>query len=387
MLGYSGAVTREQDLLAVDALGRIHIFELKKDTADEQSMFQLVSYLTGRPPDDEHWVRETVAHTLWHGEQEIASRLAGLVARRSTKTLRTAKSRRVAGGHVPHRERLEARLNKLTELANEQTELGLSPRTFREISRSLLEEGFGRRWNGPLQAPREVLDEVAGRKMPPHWRLGRTEPGIVIWMVAPNIKRALRAAQPLIERGLGIRCVSMDLREVVGGREWSIEVAEPADQVEDWAMADAFSRLLVEIANQHLEKCPGAASRLTLKVRSASVPWAQGKGRGDLGWKAAGNASIECYVRNRCIQWELYNHWWTEGQALKIRRPLLQLCDELRKEHPRTWSWSPDDPADQSNRAFVQGAVALANAFYRGLVEIGAFDVDPWAYWMPSAPR
>lgn len=144
--------------------------------------------------------------------------------------------------------------------------------------------------------------------MPPHWQLGRTRPGIVMWRVAPNTKGALRAAQPLIERGLEIRCVSMDVREVGPGKEWSIALAEPADQVQHWATADAFAQLLVEMSNRHLEECPGASSRLHLRLRPASAPWADGRGRGDLGWDAAGNATIEYSVRNEGIQWGFYNH-------------------------------------------------------------------------------
>lgn len=386
MLGYSGAVTREQDLLAVDELGRIHIFELKKDTADEEAMFQLVSYVTGRPRDDEHWVRETVAHTLWYGDQAIACRLAGLVARTWTKTLRTSKSRRVAGEPVPEGERLQAKLEVLTELSNKRVGLGLSPDAYQDIARSLLRRGFGRAWHGPLEAPGGVLDEVAKSKMPPQWQLGRTDPGIVIWMVAPNIDRALRAAQPLMQRGLEIRCVSLDVREVVPGREWRVAVAEPARHVQNWAVADAFAQLLVEAASKHTDEYPGAGSRLRLRLRPASMPWAAEKGRGDLGWKAAGEASIEFSVLGDRIRWELYNHWWTDGQALKIRGPLLQLCKDLRREHPRTWAWSPHDPGAESNQRFVEGAAAVANAFYQGLLRIGAFDVDPWAYWMPGDP-
>jgi hypothetical protein len=383
MLGYSGAVAREQDLLAVDELGRIHIFELKKVTADAKAMFQLVSYLTGRPRDDELWVRQTITNTLWHGEQAIACRLAGLVARRSGEKLRTAKSRRVVGGPVPYGELLEARLKRLTALAAARTGLGLFSEEFEEISGSLLEQGFGRTWSGPLDAPGELLDEVANSRMPRQWELGRTKPGIVIWMVAPNVVGALRAAQPLIERGLEIRCVSMDVREVDPGREWSIAIAEPLDQVKNWMTADAFGRLLVEIGTQHLQECPGAATRLHLGIEPATVAWAQGKGWAELGWRAAGGASIEYSVRNDRIEWELYNHWWTHGQALKTRAPLLRLCASLRKKHPRAWSWAADDAEHESTRQFVEGAVALSNAFYRGLVEIGAFEVDPWAYWMP----
>jgi len=45
VLGHSGSVTREQALLAGNELGRIHIFELKRDTADAAAMFQIVSYV------------------------------------------------------------------------------------------------------------------------------------------------------------------------------------------------------------------------------------------------------------------------------------------------------------------------------------------------------
>jgi hypothetical protein len=88
-------------------------------------------------------------------------------------------------------------------------------------------------------------------------------------------------------------------------------------------------------------------------------------------------------VREDRIEPELYNHNWTHGQLLPMRAPILRLCRELRKQHPASWAWSAHDPEDEGNQRFVDGAVALANAFYRGLAVIGAFDMDPWGYRMP----
>jgi hypothetical protein len=383
MLGCSGALVREQDLLAVDELGRIHIFELKKDKADAASLFQLVSYLTGRPRDDEYWVRKTIANALWYGEQAHACRLAGLVARQWTETLRTEKSRRVAGRAVPYAERLEAKLEKLTELASARTGLNLTSETFYKMAQSVLQEQFGGRWNGPSQDPAKVLDKVAELKLPPRWQLGRTGPGIVIWIVAPRIRSAATAAQPLIERKLEIRCVSVDVQEVIPGIEWSIAVAVPEDQADNWAMADTLGKLLVEIVDRHLEECPGAASRLYLGLQPGSISWVTEKGWAELGWRTAGGTSIVFDVREDHILLDLFNSNWTEGLALKMREPLLRLCRKLRKEHPDSCPWSYQDPKAESNQAFVDAAARLANAFWRGLEEIGALEVDRWAYWMP----
>ena len=382
MLGCSEAIVREQDLLAVDGLGRIHIFELKKDTADAQSMFQLVSYLVGRPRDDEHWVRKDIARTLWYGEQADACRLAGLVARHSAEKLRTDKSRRVAG-LVPHVERLDARLDKLTQLASRRTGLNLTPGTFRSIARSLLEQGFGGQWNGPVEEPAQVLHRVVETRLSPHWQLGTTKAGIIIWTIAPNIQGALKAAEPLIERYLEVRCVSVDVREVVPGIEWSIAVAVPEDHAENWAMADMFARLLVEIVDRHLEECPRASSRLYRGLQPASISWVTGKGWAELGWRAAGGSSVIFGVRNDHVELDLFNHGWTDGQAVAMREPILRLCKRLRKVHASSLPWSPQDPEAACNLEFVESAVHLVNGYWQGLQEVGAFEVDRWAYWMP----
>jgi hypothetical protein len=383
MVGRSGSLECEQDLLAVDELGRVHIFELKKDRAGAASLFQLVSYLTGRPRDDEYWVRKTIAHTLWYGEKAHACRLAGLAARQWTETLRTGKSRRVAGRAVLYVERLEAKLERLVELASERTGLNLTSEAFDEITRSLLEEEFGGSWRGPIADPEKVLDQVADLQLSPHWQLGRTRPGIVIWMIAPDVEAAASAAQPLIERGLEIHCVSVDVQEVAPGTEWSIAVTVPKDHAANCAMANAFGGLLAAIVDRHLEECPEAASRLYLGLQPATSSWVTGKGWGELGWRTAGGSSVVFMVREDHIEIDLFNSNWTDGRALAMRRPLLRLCGQLRREHPSSWPWSYRDPEVPSNQVFVDAAVRLANAFWRGLEEIGALEVDRWAYWMP----
>jgi len=383
ILGWSGALEREPDLLAVDELGRIHIFELKKDRADEDALFQLVSYLTGRPRDDEQWVRRTIAHTLWYGEQVHACRLAALVARQTVEKLRTEKSRKVAGRPVLYIDRLEAKLERLTQLTGDRTRMALTPATFLDNARLLLEQETGGSWQGPLKAPAAVLDEVAHVKLPRHWQIGRTKPGVVIWMIAPDVSAAASAAQPLIDRGLEIRCLSVDVREVTPGIEWNVAVAAPDDQSRNWSMADACAKMLARITDRHLAECPEAASRLYLGLQPASVSWVTGQGWAELGWRAAGGASVIFSVRQERVELSLFNHNWTDGLALAMRQPILRACKRIRQEHPSSWPWSHEEPNADCNLEFIEAAVQLVNAFWRDLEGIGAFDVDRWAYWMP----
>lgn len=383
MLGWSGALEREPDLLAVDELGRIHIFELKKDKADAAALFQLVSYLTGRPRDDEQWVRKTIAHTLWYGEQAHACRLAALTARERAEKLRTEKSRKVAGRPVLYIDRLEAKLERLTQLASKRTGLGPVPETFLDSARLLLEQETGGRWQGPLQAPAAVLDQVAQVKLPRHWQIGRTKPGVVIWMIAPDVSAAASAAQSLIDRGLEIHCLSVDVREVTPGVEWSVALATPDDQAQNWSMADTFANTLAAIMDRHLAECPEAASRLYLGLQPASVSWETGQGWAELGWRAAGGASLVFSVRQEHVELSLFNHNWTDGLALAMREPIFRVCKRIRKEHPSSWPWSHEEPNAGCNLEFIEAAVQLVNAFWHALEGIGAFDVDRWAYWMP----
>jgi hypothetical protein len=381
MLAYSEPIVREQDLLALDGLGRIHIFELKKDKADSGSLFQLISYLAGRPRDDMDWIRRTLARTLWHGEQAQACRLAGLVARQRVENLRTDKSRKAAGRRVPHTEMLEAKLDALAKLASERGGLDMNTGTFRNIARPLLERRYGGSWEGPLETPGSLLEPITEAKLSSHWQLGRTEPGVVIWTIAPNIEEAQRAAEPLIERNLEIRCVSVDAREVEPGRVWSITVNPPKDRVREWRTQDLFSYLMGLVMAKHLDQCPSAGDRLFLQLHTKrrlegnEIAW--------LGWHAAGGTYLILRDYPDRIESYLYNHWWTEGQTFKMRGPILALCKDLRRAHPKSWSWCPEEPDATCNSEFVEAAAQLLTDYWQGLEELGAFEVDRWAYWKP----
>jgi hypothetical protein len=88
-------------------------------------------------------------------------------------------------------------------------------------------------------------------------------------------------------------------------------------------------------------------------------------------------------VREDRVELDLFNSDWTEGQALKIRGAVLRLGRELRKVHPRSLPWTPREPEAEENQMFIEAAASYANAFWQGLTEIGALDVDQWGYWMP----
>ncbi|MBU1749628.1 MAG: hypothetical protein KKA73_18245, partial [Chloroflexi bacterium] len=336
MLGRSIPIVREQDLLAVDDLGRIHVFELKKDSTQAKSLFQLVSYLVQRPQNDGLWVENNVASTLWYGEQSVACKLAGLVCRERVENLKTE-----APAGARQAERLAARLRLLADIARERTGLDLSPEVFRRIAGSLLIKSYGETWAGPLQqSPAKVLEEVVRKKLSPYWRVGLTRPGIVAWMVAPNVEHALEAAQPLLDRGLEIRCVSVDAREIIPGHEWGITVDEPENHTRGWFVTDGLAHLLQQAVDQHLAACPAAADRLRLKLsnppRRPDKPEQQKVAA--LGWRATGGAQIELDALPDQVQWRLYYDWWTEGQALQVRDAVHKVMRNARAGRPKSWS-------------------------------------------------
>jgi hypothetical protein len=382
MLGYSGFILPEQDLLAVDELGRTHMLELKKDVARADSTIQLVSYLARRPEDHTIWIRRTIAETLWYGESSSACRLAGLVSRTALKTLRTDKSRKVTGTRISHAEGLDAKLNRLAQLAAIRTGMDLRADAFRRIAESLLDQQFGGTWTGPLKEPSAVLGQVAQARLSSNWKLGRTNPSVVGWVIAPDVREALAAAQPFIDQGLQIRCVSVDVREVVPGLEWIINVDVDQNQIQSWPAANLLAQMMQQVMEQHLQSHPLSTERLFLRLRP-EMARLDGKEAAWLGWHAAGGAYLILRDFTDHIKWDLYNHWWTEGPALEVRAPIMRLCDDLRRKHPNPWPWLPDQPDAVCNNELIEAAVRLMNDYWMGLTDLGAFEVDDWAYLMP----
>jgi hypothetical protein len=155
------------------------------------------------------------------------------------------------------------------------------------------------------------------------------------------------------------------------------------DHAQNWAIADTFGHLLQLVRDRHLNERPSAIDRVYHSFQPASLPWAAEKGWASLGWRAAAGASVVFDVRKDHIELSLFNHGWTDGAALEMRDPILRLCRSLRKEHPRYCPWSPQGLEFEHNHKFVEAAVLLVNDYWQGLEEIGAFEVDRWAYWMP----
>ena len=148
-------------------------------------------------------------------------------------------------------------------------------------------------------------------------------------------------------------------------------------------MSDSFAALMSSIATAHVEAYSTGAERMYLYFPSTTASWAE-KGWAELGWRAAGGASVLFYVRGSQITHDLFTNNWTQGTALAIRGPLQRLYKQVRASHPKAWAWSAQDPGAPCNQEFVDGATRLVNDFWRGLERIGAFDVDPWGYWMPE---
>lgn len=375
VLARSNPVVTEQDLLAVDDLGRIHIFELKKDRGTAESLHQLVSYLVQRPRNDAEWVGESATSWLWYGEQQAGNYLGGLVGRARIATLGTDASRRGARA----KERYDAQLVQVSRLAGERSGLGVAPQALRLMAAGLLDRQFGGTWTQALAEPELLLKRISAARLPSWWRLGMTRPGIVIWMIAPDISEALQAARPFVERRLEVRCVSVDVRETVPGREWSIGVAAPADQAEHWRLSDTVARLLGQAVGLHLQQCPDAQERVHVLLPPDCQPRWTG-----IAWEVAGEALVWLAVHPDQIEVGLYYDWWTEGLCLRARDAVHRVSREVRARHPKSWPWSSREPDADCNRQFVEGLAHMASDYWRSLKEIGALDLDAWAFWKPA---
>ena len=376
MLGRSNPLLPEQDLLAVDGLGRLHVFELKKDSATAESLHQLVSYLAQRLRDDNvFWLRRSAADALWYGRDRTAAYLAGLDSRTRVSTAGPDGS----GPKVRGQERHDALLAELTRRAGRRSGLEVSSDVFRTAAEGSMLSHFGKIWAGPLADPAGAFGAVAAARLPPYWRLGLTRPGIVPWLIAPAIGGALKAAQPYLSRRLGVRCVSVDVRETLAGREWSVRVAAPAEQAEQWRLADAFVSLVGQVLDRHLEQCPDARDRVYVELPADLRP-----GETGIGWTAAGAAKVELKVLPDSVEVDLYYDWWTEGRSLKVKDAVHRISRKVRSRHPRYWPWLPQEPQASSNRQFVEGLAAMASDYWQSLKGIGALDLDEWAYFKPA---
>jgi len=374
-LGRSSQLVGEADLLGADPIGRLHLFELKKDSAGADALQQLIAYLVNRPTSEDD-LKSVIVETLFHGSETCALRLAGLVAREKTKTMAHD-----LGDDARHNERERARLEKTVKLAADRSHLPLSEAQFRQMGQDQLRGQFGEELATALPSPDEALARLTCAKFGKSWSFPKYRGPIAVWVVAPNVGGAHKAAQSLLNPKQGsqrvdTRFVSMDVREVKPGRHWSIAV--------DRKHPDFDVDQLVGAAGLVMER--HCASRGDALADRAFIDFRPAKGHVGIGWRLAGNAQLTFAVENGCVSWTFYDHWWTEGQARTVRKGVLDIKRRLKERHLASWPWKcgADGIPDA---ALVDAMHALVDDAWCALVETKATDVDRWGAYLPAEPQ
>lgn len=368
-LGRSSQLVTEQDLLGVDPLGRLHLFELKRDSAGAAEFNQLLAYLVNRPTREED-LQQAIADTLFHATDTFALRLAGLVAGELTKTMSHGQ-----GGNARHAQRERGRLAIAAERASTKTGLALDVGTFERLAGVQIGEQFGAEFAAPVLPPETAFHRVTRAKFGDTWRFDRYRGPIAVWMVAPNLRGAIEAAEPLLAagRGVDIRFVRVDVREVEPGRRWSIAVEHMSRDVDVDQLVPAAAAALDRHVQVHGLQVNGR-EYLDFNPSSGAV---------SLGWRLAGDACISFWLGDGNVSWHFGDHWWTEGEARSARDEVLGIKRHLASKHPSHWPWQPDSdgkPADE----LVSAMHALIDDAWRGLVAAKATDISKWAKFVPG---
>lgn len=372
ILGRSPAIVRSPDLTGIDDLGRLHLFELKKDRANEHDLAQLLAYVINRPTRETQ-VDATLADTLWNGETAHAASLAAFVARkRLSNTRASGISKKARGG-----ERLVAHLDETSRDAGSRSGLRTSPDRFRELAKREMKRLYGLVHDGPLPDTDALIGTFKSTQLPSDWLFGRTEPPVVMWLIAPDVDRAADAASEYIERGIDVRCVSLDIHEVQEGREWlvGVQMVRASEQEGwEWQRSDAFGGLLLAAMREHIQAHPGAAERARLRMGDAP----------SFGWQLARPVRVDFTLDDNSVTCKWYSHWWTEGRARLVR----DRVNDVRKKLPDLGAkipWNPEAPADdQVNRKAAERIAAIANNAWEALYESGATGLGRWAYYAPE---
>jgi hypothetical protein len=103
-----------------------------------------------------------------------------------------------------------------------------------------------------------------------------------------------------------------------------------------------------------------------------------------IGWSAAGNVKVSLKVLPDSVEVGLYYDWWTEGESLKVKDAVHRVSRRVKASHPGSWPWSPGQPEGECNRELAEGLAAMATDYWRSLKEIGALELDSWAFWKPA---
>jgi hypothetical protein len=356
------------DLAGLDAFGRLHLFEIKSGspvTAGPEELHQALSYMINRTTT-EHGLKEALAATIWYGRRSMAAQLGGLVARSHLGTTR--------GDDVPGDARYPVRAAGLLDRAAREATARIKRPVTRELLEGLAGQEMRRRFgvdhDGPLDDVDRLWEQFRAEQLGARWAFSDTS---VVWLIAPSVEPALKVAEPLLARGIDLRFVELDVRELKPGRSWSIAIGFPAGT--PWVGPERIQTALRSAADAHSNRHKdrlGPSARISCGHRAFS---AHG---GNIGWNGlAAAALVQLAFHSDHATWKWYSHWWTEGQALQYRKKMNAIRGHLLGKCARKLPW---DPAQADGGAAFQTALAdLLDTAWGRIVEIGAADADPWA--------
>lgn len=241
----------DTDLMAYDALNRVHIFELKKRTINEAAVSQLSQYLMQhlfQSVDDfieDRWRRRR--EELDDNKRTLALYLAGTYANKRVNKI----GRQYVVNHLPE---------SLHDKTGYHSEWPISQNWWSKIDQAkrngLLFPALLNDARQGLKYGNSMLDPGAIHKYADTWRarLGqkqrpprpnwRSEKPVVLWLVAPNVTDgALEDVRQLRATGVDTRVVNVDLRAVPDKPEWYCKIRR-----EDFPARDKLERTLIEEA-------------------------------------------------------------------------------------------------------------------------------------------
>jgi hypothetical protein len=233
---------------------------------------------------------------------------------------------------------------------------------------------FGLDHDGPLDGVDDLWQTYRRTMLGRNWRLSGK---CVVWLLAPNLKVIDGALPLLIARGVDLRLGTLDVREVMPGREWSISLDFP--EGEPWVARDRLLDALLRVANRHAETLPEHDRSRILCEQGSPSGKIGGELRGEIGWNGlAGPVVVQVRISGDSASWEWYSHWWTEGEALPLREEINKIGRLIRDAGvPTTFRWDAD--AEDGGRDFQTGLLTVLDAAWHHLVAIGATKLDKWA--------
>jgi hypothetical protein len=370
MLGRQAALNAVADLSGLDESGRQHIFEIKSSnpaTAGSTELYQALSYLIDRSAAEADMHRE-LANSVWYGERTHATYLSALIGK-----VQVGKSR---GKDVPddarHAERLDGKLRLALETASAKSGAPVSETAMRDLAKAEMTRLYGHAHDGPLEDVAGLWDNYRRCRFGDNWSLsGRA----VMWLLAPNIHPcAIEVAKQLRDvRGIDLRLVRFDVREVVAGSSWSLAVEFPMGT--PWVETDRLRAALRQAVSSHNQRFAGSTRSPQCCAAATSPSSASASWRG-----LAGPAAIAFTGAGDRVTWAWYSDWWTEGQALQYRSKINGMKAGLPKAGiPTSFPWDPH--SSDGGPAFQENLGRLLDKAWNQLVEMGAADIDEWGYY------